>query len=85
MIVMPDADLTTTIPALMPSFFGNTGQRCLSGANLVAVGDVYESLKKKFVDVLKKEQTLMDSNVAFLEGLRQAADAEAGIITGGGR
>jgi malonate-semialdehyde dehydrogenase (acetylating)/methylmalonate-semialdehyde dehydrogenase len=27
-----------TIPALMTSFFGNTGQRCLSGANLVVVG-----------------------------------------------
>jgi malonate-semialdehyde dehydrogenase (acetylating)/methylmalonate-semialdehyde dehydrogenase len=49
-VVMPDADLTTTIPTLLPSFFGNTGQRCLSGANLVAVGEVYESLKKKFAE-----------------------------------
>ena len=48
-VVMPDSDLATTIPALLPSFFGNTGQRCLSGANLVAVGDVYESLKEKLV------------------------------------
>lgn len=50
MVVMPDADLTTTITALLPSFFGNTGQRCLSGANLVAVGEVYEPLKRKFVE-----------------------------------
>jgi len=49
-VVMPDSDLTTTIPALLPSFFGNTGQRCLSGANLVAVGEVYEPLKKKFIE-----------------------------------
>ena len=54
MIIMPDTDLTTTVPALMPSFFGNTGQRCLSGANLVAVGDVYEPLKKKFVEAAAK-------------------------------
>jgi malonate-semialdehyde dehydrogenase (acetylating)/methylmalonate-semialdehyde dehydrogenase len=49
-VVMPDSDLTTTIPALLPSFFGNTGQRCLSGANLLAVGEVYEPLKKKFIE-----------------------------------
>ncbi|MGA3404546.1 MAG: CoA-acylating methylmalonate-semialdehyde dehydrogenase [Candidatus Bathyarchaeia archaeon] len=47
-VVMPDADLSTTIPALLPSFYGNTGQRCLSGSNLVAVGDVYEELRTKF-------------------------------------
>jgi len=39
MVIMPDADVSRTIPALMTSFFGNTGQRCLSGANLVIVGD----------------------------------------------
>lgn len=53
-VVMPDADLGTTTPALIPSFYGNTGQRCLSGANLVAVGDVYEPLKKRFVDAASK-------------------------------
>ena len=39
MVIMPDTDVVRTIPALMTSFFGNTGQRCLSGANLVIVGD----------------------------------------------
>ena len=53
-LVMPDADLSTTIPALMPSFYGNTGQRCLSGANLVAVGDVYDDLKNRFLDASSK-------------------------------
>ena len=38
MVIMPDCNVTRTIPALMTSFFGNTGQRCLSGANLVIVG-----------------------------------------------
>ena len=36
---MPDADVNRTIASLMTSFFGNTGQRCLSGANLIIVGD----------------------------------------------
>jgi len=39
MVVMPDCDVRATIPAMMTSFFGNTGQRCLSGANLVIVGE----------------------------------------------
>ena len=53
-IVMPDAKLDKTIPALMSSFFGNTGQRCLSGAVLVPVGDVYERVKRKFVEAASK-------------------------------
>jgi malonate-semialdehyde dehydrogenase (acetylating)/methylmalonate-semialdehyde dehydrogenase len=39
MVVMPDCNMAATIPDLMTSFFGNTGQRCLSGANLVIVGE----------------------------------------------
>jgi malonate-semialdehyde dehydrogenase (acetylating)/methylmalonate-semialdehyde dehydrogenase len=39
MVVMPDCNVKATVPALMTSFFGNTGQRCLSGANLLIVGD----------------------------------------------
>lgn len=48
-VVMPDANLKAGMPSLITSFFGCTGQRCLSGASLVAVGDVYEELKEKFV------------------------------------
>ncbi len=39
MLVLPDADLERTIAASMTSFFGNTGQRCLSNANLIPVGE----------------------------------------------
>jgi malonate-semialdehyde dehydrogenase (acetylating)/methylmalonate-semialdehyde dehydrogenase len=39
MVIMPDCNVRATIPALMTSFFGNTGQRCLSGAVLVIVGE----------------------------------------------
>lgn len=39
MVVMPDANVNATVPALMTSFFGNTGQRCLSGAVLIMVGE----------------------------------------------
>ncbi len=55
LLVMPDADLEGTITTCMTSFFGNTGQRCLSGANLVIVGEglserEYEAFCRKVVD-----------------------------------
>ena len=49
-VVMPDADLDRTIPALITSFFGCAGERCLAGGVILAVGDVYESLKDRFVE-----------------------------------
>jgi malonate-semialdehyde dehydrogenase (acetylating)/methylmalonate-semialdehyde dehydrogenase len=54
-LVMPDVDLAKAMPALMTSFFGNTGQRCLAGANLVVVGEglserEHEAFYNKVVD-----------------------------------
>jgi len=57
MVIMPDTDVARTIPALMTSFFGNTGQRCLSGANLVIVGDddrFYNSFMDAIADAASK-------------------------------
>ena len=39
LIVMPDADLDVTVPAIMSSAFGAGGQRCLAGSVAVLVGD----------------------------------------------
>lgn len=49
LLVMPDADLDKIMPAVMNSVYGCAGQRCLAGANVVAVGDdaFYERLKAK--------------------------------------
>lgn len=58
-LVMPDADLPATIAACMTSFFGNAGQRCLAGGNLVVVGEglgdrefgaFHEQVVEAFVD-----------------------------------
>ena len=46
---MPDADLDKGLPSIMTSFYGCAGERCLSGSVLVAVGDVYDELKERFV------------------------------------
>jgi len=53
-IVEEDADVDKTVQALIPSFFGNTGQRCLSGANLVSIGSIHDRLRDRFVDVASK-------------------------------
>jgi malonate-semialdehyde dehydrogenase (acetylating) / methylmalonate-semialdehyde dehydrogenase len=39
MVVMPDADLAQTVPAMLGSAFGNAGQRCLAGSVAVLVGE----------------------------------------------
>jgi len=52
MVIMPDCNVERTVPAMMTSFFGNTGQRCLSGANLLIVGDdkFYNSFMDEITD-----------------------------------
>jgi len=47
-VVMPDADVNQSIPSIVSSFFGNTGQRCLAGANLVVVARDEGRLLDKF-------------------------------------
>jgi malonate-semialdehyde dehydrogenase (acetylating)/methylmalonate-semialdehyde dehydrogenase len=54
LVVMPDAVLQQTIPSIMTSSFGTSGQRCLSGSLIVAVGDVYESLKDGIIEAASK-------------------------------
>ena len=54
LVVMPDADLKLTLPNLLGSIFGCTGQRCLAGSIVVAVGDIYDELRDQFVEYAKK-------------------------------
>ena len=57
MVIMPDCNVQRTIPALLTSFFGNTGQRCLSGANLAIVGEddeFYNSFVNGVVDAARR-------------------------------
>jgi malonate-semialdehyde dehydrogenase (acetylating)/methylmalonate-semialdehyde dehydrogenase len=43
-VVMPDADLTLALPAVLNSAFGNAGERCLAGSVAVAVGEGQDRL-----------------------------------------
>ena len=88
--VMPDADLKRTVPALMTSFFGCTGQRCLSGAVLLAVGDVYEPLKKSVIEAAKRiivgnglEEGVQMGPLASRQGMENVLDyIEKGVEEG---
>ncbi len=49
MVIAPDCNVDATIAAMMTSFFGNTGQRCLAASNAVIVGED-EAFYKSFVE-----------------------------------
>eukprot|EP01106_Pelomyxa_sp_JSP_P000630 TRINITY_DN1094_c0_g1_i3.p2 TRINITY_DN1094_c0_g1~~TRINITY_DN1094_c0_g1_i3.p2 ORF type:complete len:519 (-),score=220.20 TRINITY_DN1094_c0_g1_i3:81-1577(-) len=55
MLVMPSANLDEIIPNILNSAFGNTGQRCLAGSTIVAVGNEkwYQTVKDKFVEACR--------------------------------
>lgn len=52
--VMPDAILNTAIPNIMGSIYGCAGQRCLAGSVVLAVGDIYETLKEELIAAANK-------------------------------
>jgi malonate-semialdehyde dehydrogenase (acetylating)/methylmalonate-semialdehyde dehydrogenase len=54
--VMPDASMDAGMPSLITSFFGCSGQRCLSGSILVPVGDAADALIEKFTAAAKTIQ-----------------------------
>jgi len=69
LVVMPDADLETTVPAIMGSAFGAAGQRCLAGSVAVLVGDP------------ERQDEVREALVAAARSLRvgPGADAETDV------
>ena len=82
MVVMPDANIEATIPALMTSFFGNTGQRCLSGANLVIVGNgaFYNKFLNDFVDAASKIKVSYGLDESTQMGPMQSKDGKERVL-----
>lgn len=54
LVVMPDADLDVTVPALIGSAYGCAGQRCLAASVVITVGDIYQPFKKAFSEAVAK-------------------------------
>jgi malonate-semialdehyde dehydrogenase (acetylating)/methylmalonate-semialdehyde dehydrogenase len=81
--VMPDVDIARTIPALMTSFFGNAGQRCLSGANLVIVGKddaFYNKALDAFVDTASKIRVGYGLDESIQMGPMQSIDGKNRVL-----
>jgi malonate-semialdehyde dehydrogenase (acetylating) / methylmalonate-semialdehyde dehydrogenase len=49
-VVMPDAELESAVEGVLSSAFHAAGQRCLANSVCVAVGDVYERLRKRLAE-----------------------------------
>ncbi|HTW40618.1 MAG TPA: CoA-acylating methylmalonate-semialdehyde dehydrogenase [Thermoplasmata archaeon] len=53
-VVMPDADLDRSVPAILSSAFGQSGERCLAGSVLLAVDPVGDALVGKLAESVRK-------------------------------
>jgi malonate-semialdehyde dehydrogenase (acetylating)/methylmalonate-semialdehyde dehydrogenase len=88
--VMPDANLAASMPSLITSFYGCSGQRCLSGAILAPVGEVADVLVEKFTAAAKamkvgnglNEQTAMGPVISEAHRQRVLGYIEKGIAEG---
>jgi len=61
MVVMPDAEMDSTLRAAMGASFGCSGQRCMAGSMLMGIaeaGDEIQSRLTKAIDALKVGDTL---------------------------
>jgi malonate-semialdehyde dehydrogenase (acetylating)/methylmalonate-semialdehyde dehydrogenase len=88
--VMPDAKLDAAMPSLITSYYGCTGQRCLSGSILAPVGEVAEKLIEKFAAAAKSirmgdgldEKTTMGPVVSSAHKQRVLRYIEKGVAEG---
>lgn len=55
LVVMPDADVGSTIDNIIKSCFGCTGQRCMAATIVACVGDeIHETIRDRFVEAAKE-------------------------------
>lgn len=55
-VVMPDADLETTVKIIADSAFGCSGQRCLAASLVILVGDAKKKFTSKLIEVAKAKK-----------------------------
>jgi malonate-semialdehyde dehydrogenase (acetylating)/methylmalonate-semialdehyde dehydrogenase len=83
MTIMPDCDVDRTIAAMMTSFFGNAGQRCLSAANAVIVGDddaFYKSFVGRVIEQVSNIRIGYGLDESVQMGPVRDKEKKAGII-----
>ena len=83
MTIMPDCNVDRTVAAMMTSFFGNAGQRCLAAANAVVVGNddkFYKNLVDKVVEQAAKIKVGYGLDESIQMGPVRDADKKANIV-----
>lgn len=97
MVVLPDANLETSVKTCLESIVGCAGQRCLAGSVILCVGNTYDEVKKQILKAASdmivgdgsEPRTQMGpviskSSVERIKGLIQsAADDKAEILLDG--
>lgn len=97
-VVMPDAVMEETIPNIINSAFGSSGQRCLAGSVVVPVGSAHKPVREGLVDAMAgiKVGNGLDPSVTMgpvisqaakeriLDAMRRGMDEGAELVTGGG-
>jgi malonate-semialdehyde dehydrogenase (acetylating) / methylmalonate-semialdehyde dehydrogenase len=53
LVVMPDADLDRSVPAILSSAFGQSGERCLAGSVVLAVEPGADALVARLADAVR--------------------------------
>jgi len=97
-IVAPSADLDMAIPGIVFGAVGTAGQRCTSTRRLIVHSSVYDNLVprlKKAYEGIRIGDPLADGTLVGpvideasyngMESALEAARAEGGVVTGGGR
>ncbi|MBS7631348.1 CoA-acylating methylmalonate-semialdehyde dehydrogenase [Candidatus Bathyarchaeota archaeon] len=82
-VVMPDTVIDQTVSSIITSFFGSTGQRCLSGANLVVVGkddSYHQRILEKIVDSARRIRIGYGLDEATQMGPMQSEDRKKRVV-----
>ncbi|MDP0497387.1 MAG: CoA-acylating methylmalonate-semialdehyde dehydrogenase [Verrucomicrobiota bacterium JB024] len=76
MVVMPDADLDSTVRAIIGAAYGCAGQRCMAGSTVLAVGPIVDELVARLKDAIG-EITLLPTDEHPDAGMGAVIDASA--------
>jgi malonate-semialdehyde dehydrogenase (acetylating) / methylmalonate-semialdehyde dehydrogenase len=98
LVVMPDAALEKTIPDLLSSAFGSSGQRCLAGSIVIPVGEAHDRVREALLEGMKgiKVGNGLDPDVTMgpvisasardriLKAIEGGKQSDATLVAGGG-
>ena len=80
-VVLPDADMKSTVAAVMGSSFGCAGERCLATSVVVAVGEAGDPLVKELVNAADKLNVGAGCEVKTAMGPVITAEAKKRILS----